>query len=50
MLRGMVRSLEEERQTSQAKCQRLMMKRSQQCRLLMDEVSSVSQQLLLSSQ
>ena len=40
MLRGMVRSLEEERQASQAKHQRLMMKRSKQCRLLIDEVDS----------
>ena len=39
MLRGMVRSLEEELTTSQAKHQRLMLKRSKQCRLLIDEVS-----------
>ena len=41
MLRGMVRSLEEELTTSQAKHQRLMLKRSKQCRLLIDEVSIV---------
>ena len=40
MLRGMVRSLEEERQASQAKHQRLAMKRSTQCRLLIDEVNN----------
>jgi len=39
LLRGMVRSLEEELSTSQAKHQRLMMKRNKQCRLLIDEVS-----------
>jgi len=39
MLRGMVRSLEEELTTSQANHQRLMLKRSKQCRLLIDEVS-----------
>jgi len=38
MLRGMVRSLEEELATSQAKHQRLMLKRSKQCRLLIEEV------------
>jgi len=39
MLRGMVRSLEEELTTLQAKYQRLMLKRSKQCRLLIEEVS-----------
>jgi len=39
LLRGMVRSLEEELSTSQAKHQRLMAKRNKQCRLLIDEVS-----------
>jgi len=39
MLRGMVRSLEDELTASQAKHQRLMLKRSKQCRLLIDEVS-----------
>ena len=39
MLRGMVQSLEEELTTSQAKHQRLMLKRSRQCRLLIDEVN-----------
>jgi len=39
MLRGLVRSLEEELATSQAKHQRLVMKRTKQCRLLIDEVS-----------
>jgi len=38
MLRNMVRSLEDDRRTSQAKYQRMMMKRGQQCRLLIDEV------------
>jgi len=41
MLRGVVRSLEEELTTSQAKHQRLMMKRSKQCQILIDEVSSL---------
>ena len=44
MLRAMVRSLEEERQASQAKHQRLMMKRSKQCRLLIDEVRNICKQ------
>jgi len=39
MLRGVVRGLEEELATSQAKHQRLMMKRTKQCRLLIEEVS-----------
>lgn len=41
MLRGMVQSLEEELSTSQAKHQHLMMKRSKQCRLLIDEVRRI---------
>ena len=41
MLRGMVRSLEQELQTSRVKHQRLIMKRNKQCRLLLDEVLTV---------
>ena len=44
MLRDVVRSLEEELQTSRAKHQRLMIKRSRQCRLLMDEVKNPRKQ------
>ena len=45
MLRGLVRSLQEQLTASQAKHQRLMMKRSQQCRLLIDEVHDVHKML-----